>query len=399
MKNTLLWSLVALLSFNSMAQEQPYVLLISFDGFRHDYVSRFNTPNFDAFIKVGTAAESLRPSFPSKTFPNHYTLVTGLYPGNHNLVGNQFYDRERKVHYGTRNRNTVQDASFYGGTPLWQLTQENGYKSASYFWVGSEAPIKGRFPDYYYLYDGRVDNYERVDQTIKWLNMPATERPRFISLYFSLVDSQGHKTGPNSPELEKTVEEADKILGYLMGKLKSIDLAVNTIITSDHGMKEVNTMDWIDSKAIKAQIPEGAVVVSDWILSQIYLDENQIESTYSALKSIENHFKVYRKKDMPKGWNYNKNNLVGDILLVAEPGYAYRDSAEPEKLTGEHGYDPYLTPEMGGILYAKGPNIKKNRLVDAIQNVDVYPLITKILGFKNAKIDGKFRRVKRFYRK
>ncbi|MFT7248602.1 MAG: putative AlkP superfamily pyrophosphatase or phosphodiesterase [Psychromonas sp.] len=399
MKNILLWSLVGLLSFSSTAQEKPYVLLISFDGFRHDYVSRFNTPNFDDFIKEGTAAQSLRPSFPSKTFPNHYTLVTGLYPGNHGLVGNQFYDKSRKAEYGIRNRSSVQDAYFYGGMPLWQLTQENGYKSASYFWVGSEAAIKGRFPDYYYLYDGQVDNYERVDQCIKWLNIPIAKRPRFISLYFSLVDSQGHKTGPNSPELENTVEEADKILGYIMENLKSINLPVNIIITSDHGMTEVNTMDWIDSKPIIAQIPEDAVVVSDRILSQIYLDKSQIGRTYTALKALENNFKTYRKKDMPKSWHYSKNDRVGDVLLVAEPGYAFRDMAEPEKLTGEHGYDPYLTPEMGGIFYANGPNIKKKGQLGTIQNIDVYPLVTKILGFKNPKIDGKFRRVKGFYRK
>ena len=186
--------LIAVLGFVAIAKtsekhEPAYVLMISFDGFRHDYVEKYDAPHFKAFIEKGAKAEALTPSFPSKTFPNHYSLVTGMYPGNHGLVDNSFYDEELDVVYRASKRELVENPAFYGGLPLWQLTQQNGMKSASYFWVGSEAPVAGSFPDYYYIYDGSVSNEARIDEVVRWLNLPEEDRPHFISLYFSLVDS------------------------------------------------------------------------------------------------------------------------------------------------------------------------------------------------------------------
>jgi predicted AlkP superfamily pyrophosphatase or phosphodiesterase len=213
MLNKLYVLLIVLSSQFAKAQDKTQVLLISFDGFRHDYVERFEAPNFKAFIAQGTAAKSLVPSFPSKTFPNHYSIITGLYPGHHGLISNSFYDSKRNEKYSIRNRKVVEDPYYYGGTPLWQLTQENGHKAASFFWVGSEAPIKGSFPDFYKIYDGSVSNYARVDSVISWMGLPALERPLFTSLYFDLVDTQCHRFGPNSQELREAVLEADTILG------------------------------------------------------------------------------------------------------------------------------------------------------------------------------------------
>ena len=198
--------LIVVLGFVSIAktrefQERPYVIMISFDGFRHDYVEKFDAPNFKSFIANGASAEAMMPSFPSKTFPNHYTMVTGLYPGNHGLVDNSFYDPTLDVQYGMRNRALVENPAFYGGLPLWQLVQKNGMKSASYFWVGSETAIAGSFPDYYHIYDGDVNNDDRITAVIDWLKLPQDQRPNYISLYFSLVDSESHASGPNS---EKT---------------------------------------------------------------------------------------------------------------------------------------------------------------------------------------------------
>jgi alkaline phosphatase D len=197
-------------------EEKAYVLMISFDGFRYDYVDQYPTPNFDAFIKKGVAANSLIPSFPSKTFPNHYTLVTGLYPANHGLVDNTFYDKSRDVIYSMNKKELVQDFYFYGGLPLWQHAQNFGMKTASYFWVGSEAPIAGNLPSYHYAYDGSVSNNKRIKQVEKWLKLSEEQRPQFISLYFSLVDSEGHQYGPISPQTAQAVTEADKLLGEIM---------------------------------------------------------------------------------------------------------------------------------------------------------------------------------------
>lgn len=380
-------------------QEKNYVLLVSFDGFRHDYVEKYNATNFKEFISKGTASEGLVPSFPSKTFPNHYSIITGLYPGNHGLVANTFYDPEREETYRISNRPLVEDPYYYGGTPLWQLSREEGFKAASYFWVGSEAPIKGHFPDYYHIYDGSVSNTARIDEVIKWFQLPKTERPRFVSLYFSLVDSQGHMTGPNSEKLKQTVLEADKLLGYLMNSLKEVKLPVNVIVVSDHGMKEVKNTDYVDFNKIRVKIPPYATVVYDKIISMAFLPPEDVDYIYKSLKSEEKNFKVYKKSKMPKKWHYDKNKRIGDLVLVANPGYAFRKQEINTRITGEHGYDPYTTPQMRGIFYAQGPQINVGQKTGLIENVNIYPLITKILGFKNPKIDGKFAKVKSFYKK
>jgi ectonucleotide pyrophosphatase/phosphodiesterase family member 4 len=387
------------LSHSAFTQEKTQVLLISFDGFRHDYVEKFNAPNFKTFIKNGTSARSLVPSFPSKTFPNHYSIITGLYPGHHGLISNSFYDSKKGVEYGIRNRKMVEDPFYYGGMPLWQLTQKNGYKSASYFWVGSEAPIQGSYPDFYKIYDGKVDNYVRIDTVISWLKLPKNERPLFTSLYFDLVDTQGHRFGPNSVELKEAVLEADKILGYLMSALQENNLNINVIISSDHGMQEVNTLNQIDYQTILNQIPTDATVVENSIISFVHLPKNKIEPTYQKIKSLENNFNVFEKVEMPKKWHFNEHYRIGDLVLLANPGYAFKKVKVDEKLTGEHGYDPYTNKNMHGILYAQGPNIAIGKHTKSIKNVDIYPLITKLLGFENPAIDGKFKNIKQFYLK
>ncbi|AWW00372.1 alkaline phosphatase family protein [Arcticibacterium luteifluviistationis] len=388
-----------LMSSVGYSQEKNYVLLVSFDGFRHDYVEKYDATNFKKFISKGTASEGLIPSFPSKTFPNHYSIITGLYPGNHGLVANTFYDPKRKANYRISNRPLVEDPYYYGGTPLWQLSREEGYKAASYFWVGSEAPIKGHFPDYYHIYEGSIKNNTRVDEVIKWLQLPEKDRPRFVSLYFSLVDSQGHRTGPNSKELEKAVNEADEVLGYLMNSLKKVNLPVNVIVVSDHGMKEVKRDDSIDFNQLAEKIPPYATVVYDKILSMVFLPKGDINSIYDSLKKEENNFKVYKKGELPKKWHYNKHERIGDLVLVADPGFAFRKQPTKDEISGEHGYDPYTTIEMRGILYAQGPHINVGVTTEPIENVNIFPLITKILGYKNPKIDGRFRRIKKFYKK
>jgi predicted AlkP superfamily pyrophosphatase or phosphodiesterase len=183
----LLLLLLTFVVYAAVAQKKstPYVILISFDGFRHDYVQKFDPPHFKEFIRKGAAADGLIPSFPSKTFPNHYTLVTGLYPGHHGLVDNQFYDPVQLKRYGMGDRKAVLDTTFYGGMPLWQLAHKHGLKSASYFWVGSEVPLRGNYPDYYFPYNQSVPNKDRVDQTIAWLKLPEKDRPHYFTVFLS----------------------------------------------------------------------------------------------------------------------------------------------------------------------------------------------------------------------
>ncbi|WOK07939.1 ectonucleotide pyrophosphatase/phosphodiesterase [Imperialibacter roseus] len=384
-------------SCTSGKKQESYVLLISFDGFRHDYVNTFQPPHFLEFIKEGTAAKAMIPSFPSKTFPNHYTIVTGMYPGHHGLVDNTFYDSTQNVVYTMGKRELVQDAFYYGGLPLWQLAQQHGLKSASYFWVGSEAPVAGSYPDYYEIYDGDVPNEARINKVVEWLQLPESERPRFISLYFSLVDSEGHNSGPNSEKLKETVLEADRLLGIIDEKISRIGLPVNIIVTSDHGMYEMQetpeTFVYLDSLFA----PEDSIrFANSGPIVHVYEDDSASrEHVLQTLLARETFFKVYRREETPEKWHYNKHSRIGDLLLVMEQGHYFRngspDTSKASMATpwGVHGFDPNVTPEMGAIFYAKGPNIRKGITIPPFENVHVYPLAARILGLEvPANIDG-----------
>jgi alkaline phosphatase D len=386
------------------AQETPYVIMVSFDGFRHDYVERYNLPNFKKLISKGSAAEALIPSFPSKTFPNHYTLVTGLYPGNHGLVDNEFYDPEQEKLYVTKNRLMVEDTSFYGGTPLWQLTRQHGMKSASFYWVGSEAKIQGSFPDYYRLYDVNVKNEERVEQTINWLKLPEADRPHFISLYFSLVDHEAHATGSTSPETQKVLHTADSLLGMLMAKVEETKLPVNIVVVSDHGLYEMKREEKVFRYVDQLINTKDTTVVFASGGSQVHFYTNRVDSLYAVLKKQAKGFKVYKQSEFPEHWHY-KNTRSGDILIVAEPGTYFLKTPvdlkgwEGTGNFGEHGYDPALTKDVNGIFYAIGPNVKQGIKLKPFENIHVYPFVAKILGLKIPKIDGDVKVLERIYKK
>lgn len=382
--------------------ETPYVILISFDGFLHDYVQKYETPNFDKFIANGVAAEAMIPSYPSKTFPNHYTIVTGLYPNNHGLVDNSFYDKELDKRYSIGNREMVENPAFYGGLPLWQLVQKNGLMSASFFWVGSEAPIAGSFPDFYEIYDGKVANEDRIDTVIDWLKLEVEARPNFISLYFSLVDDAGHASGPNGERTNKAVQEADRLLGLLMNQLKSVDLPVNVILTSDHGMNEIapKSENYIDISQLLGGLDQDKVLgVNNGAHVQFYLkDESYRKDLLSYLKTYKkaNLFNVYEKGKMPESWNYGTHPRVGDVFIKMTPGnYISSASRINRAITtkayrGEHGFNPEDTDDMGAIFYANGPNFKSGLILPKFKNIHVYPLIARILGIAELPtIDGK----------
>jgi alkaline phosphatase D len=400
----LLIGCLSVFAARTQSKQTPYVVLISFDGFRYDYVSKYNPPVFQEFIRKGVAAEGLIPSFPSKTFPNHYTLVTGLYPGHHGLVDNGFYDPARHQLYTMSNKKLVGDPAYYGGTPLWQLAQQQGLKTASFFWVGSEAPIQGKYPDYYFNYDMKVPNEKRVDQTIAWLKLPKAERPHFISLYFSLVDQEGHNSGPNSPALRETVLRADSVLGRLMTGLKTVDFPVNVIITSDHGMMELrNEEKTFIYLSNLFNVSDTTVIFANGG-TQTHIYTPKADSLYEVLKKQENHFKVYKRKGMPARWHYD-HERVGDLLMVIEPGYVFNDRPpQPGKQPGNpffgvHGFDPSVEKSMQGIFYANGPNIKSGVTLPVFENIHVYPFIATILGLKTPPIDGKPEVLKKAYKK
>ncbi|MGK7391000.1 MAG: ectonucleotide pyrophosphatase/phosphodiesterase [Candidatus Cyclobacteriaceae bacterium M2_1C_046] len=377
--------------------ELPYVILISFDGFRYDYVEKYETPNFDKFIKDGAAAEKLIPTFPSKTFPNHYSIVTGMYPGSHGLVDNNFYDSITNEVYGLDKRHLVSNPYYYGGKPLWTLAQENGLKTASYFWVGSEAEISGAHPDYFYKYDSKIPDQNRIDQVINWLKLDKESRPHLITLYFSLLDDLGHDYGPGTKEIKEGVTEADRLLGHLMMKLEDIELPVNVIITSDHGMKKMKTSEetYILLDEYLNLQDSAYLIVSSGTHVHIYGENRVIDSLYKSVPPHEK-FNKYKKENFAENWHY-EHYRSGDLLLTAHAGYYFSTSEKVARVLeksegkywGMHGFDPYTTPEMGAIFYANGPTIKKETKIPAFENIHIYPFIAEILNLEiEHKIDG-----------
>ena len=219
---------------------KPYVILVSLDGFRYDYAKRYHAEHLLALAAEGASApEGMLPAYPSITFPNHYTIVTGLYPEHHGIVANSFYDPARKETYSYHDSKSVGDGTWYGGTPLWVLAEQQGMRSASFFWVGSEADIQGVRPTYYLKFDGKFPNPKRVEQVLAWLRLPPEQRPHLITLYFSDTDTAGHRYGPDSPQVADAVHELDGEIGKLMDGLKDIKLPVDLIVLADHGMVKV----------------------------------------------------------------------------------------------------------------------------------------------------------------
>ncbi len=385
----LLMSFLLIFSLSVKGQDH-YVLLVSFDGFRYDHAEHYELPHFLQLAKEGATTAFMRPSYPSKTFPNHYTLVTGLYPGNHGLVDNTFYDPEKNVFYRTNNRDIVEDASFYGGTPIWQYAQNNGLRSASYFWVGSEAPVQGTYPDIYKIYDHDFPNDQRIDSVFQWFSLPAKERPNVVTLYFSIVDSESHDFGPNSEENHQVLLEADRLLGRIMDGIKESGLPINLIVVSDHGMYEMKyDVDTYIDLGDLITFPKDAVKISN-SETHIHLyvnDPEDISWIYDRLKSQESHYSVYLREDIPSQWHYSSDRRVGDLLLVADAGHAFKVSSK-NAYYGSHGFDPYTVQEMGAIFYAWGPDIRPGSTVPPFQNIHVFPFMCRLLGIEPPECDG-----------
>ncbi len=382
-------------------EKEPIVILISLDGFRYDYVERFQPENLSKFVKEGTSAEALIPSFPSKTFPNHYTIATGMLPEHHGLVDNSFYEPFKDQVYSMGNRDIVQDGYWYGGTPLWVLAENNGMKAVSYFFVGSEAPVQGIRPSEYFDYDGRVPNLTRISKVFEWLQSPDTERPRLIALYFSDMDDVGHAYGPsNNEKLQERLTKLDHELGALIEGVKSFDLPINLIFVSDHGMSDVKKDRLINLDELTEGI--DARVVNNGALAHIHLEDKADKK--SAIELIQSRSAHVSIDDLEKNENYTDVSRyaqrIGDFLILPELGYyladnrgmmRYQNRAAMLKteVFGEHGFSP-KNKEAWGIFYASGPQIEAGLQIPPFQNIHIYPLICQILGLPIPEgIDGK----------
>ncbi|HEX4038990.1 MAG TPA: ectonucleotide pyrophosphatase/phosphodiesterase [Acidobacteriaceae bacterium] len=375
---------------NAPAQlSKHYVVLVSLDGFRYDYARKYGARHLLAIAAHGASVpDGMIPSYPSLTFPNHYTLVTGLYPEHHGIVGNEFYDPARKQRYSYKDPKTNSDGTWYGGTPLWSLAEKQGMRSACFFWPGSEAEIAGERPTYYLHYDDKFPDEQRIDQVITWLRLPPEQRPHFITLYYPNVDHAGHQFGPDSPQTAEAVRHVDALMGTLDTDLKMLHLPIDLIIVSDHGMAKIQG-SWID---LSTYAPlDGFVTVG----SSLYApSENAANFVYQKLKAADAAFMVYRRANVPAELHFNSNPREGDPVIVARGPYAIRARAPPPDqedrapAVGSHGFDPTMMPDMKAVFYAEGPDIRPHVVLKPFENVNLFPLITKILGLDAPPVDG-----------
>ncbi len=372
--------------------EDNYTVVLSMDGFRWDYADRVSTPNLDFIAQNGVKADYVIPAFPTKTFPNHYTMATGLYPDNHGIVDNYFYCPDLKLRYSLGNRSAVENPDFYYGEPIWVTAENQNVTTASFFWVGSELPIQGVQPKYWKRYDHSITFEQRIDTVIYWLNLPKEKRPRLIMFYFDEPDSQGHTYGPDSQEIDVLVQRLDSLVGVLISGINELPHSknVNLIVTSDHGMTEtsmernIDILDFIDKSLIKHYQGSNPVFSIEPI-------EGMLDSVYHILKNIE-HIQVWKKDDIPDRLNYGKSKRIRDLIILADSSWSVQIGDPRRYYIGGHGWDN-ANKDMHTIFYAIGPDFKNNYSQPAFELVDLYPLIAKILGIKPAEIDGKLERV------
>ncbi|HTV06054.1 MAG TPA: ectonucleotide pyrophosphatase/phosphodiesterase [Acidobacteriaceae bacterium] len=365
-----------------------YVVLVSLDGFRYDYPRLYGAPHLLAIGRQGASAPSgMTPSYPSLTFPNHYAIITGLYPEHNGIVANTFYDPARKQIYSYRNASAVADGSWYSGTPLWSLAEQQGMRTACFFWPGSEAKIAGERPTYYLHYTNDYPDRKRIDQVIAWLRLPPAQRPHFITLYYPNVDHQGHMHGPDSPQVRNAVRHVDALMGILERKLNELHLPIDLIVVSDHGMARVQG-DWINLDKY-ADLDDFNTVGS------LLYPKSEVDAdhAYQQLKAADADFKVYRRARVPAELHYNGNPREGDPVIIPQGPYIIRAHAPPpgqKEFTpvGEHGYNPFQMISMRAIFFAEGPDIRPGTTLKPFENVNIYPFIAQILGLNAPKVDG-----------
>jgi predicted AlkP superfamily pyrophosphatase or phosphodiesterase len=366
--------------------ERPYVVLVSLDAFRYDYAERYRATNILAIAKSGAAARALIPIFPSFTFPNHISIVTGLYPEHHGIVENGFYDPARKQFY---EMGDMRDGSWYRAKPIWVLAEEQKVKTACQFWPTSDAEILGVRPTYWKPYDMKFPNEQRVAQVLDWLKLPADQRPHFIATYFSDVDAAGHKFGPDAPETAEAVQRVDKQIGDLWNGIRGLNLPVNLILVSDHGMQKldgfINLAEFADFSGVK--------VDDSGVFTLVYApDSEAAEKLYRALKGKSPKFEVYRRSETPASWHFSADPRIGDLIVIAKgPNMIGTEPPKDGKLPmlAEHGFDPGDFSTMNEIFYAAGPNVKPGVEIPPFENVNIFPFVTRILGLQNPPgLDG-----------
>lgn len=358
-------------------QKPPVTILVSIDGFRTDYLQRGVTPNLSALAASGISA-AMRPSFPSVTFPNHYTLVTGLRPDRNGVVGNRMEDARRPGQVFTMQ--TEDPFWWTEAEPIWITAEKAGIQTATMFWPGSNVNFNGVRPHDWQQYAHDVNDRQRVDAIIDWLRRPADTRPRFLTLYFDEVDTAGHRNGPDAPETTEAVHHVDEAIGRLRAGLAELGQPANLVIVADHGMAAISSDRLV---RLDKLLPKNSfTAIADGPYAGITPARGKQARVEKILLGQHDHYDCYRKADLPERLHYGKNDRVSPIVCLAQTGWMLltRDPPADHPVSGgAHGYDN-AAPEMLALFIASGPAIKPLGQIPTFDNVDVTPLLRDLIG-------------------
>ncbi len=366
---------------------RPYVVVLSLDGFRWDYQQKAATPHLDSITKYGVKAKGLQPIFPSSTFPNHYALSTGLYAENHGIVANSFYTPKLHKAYAMDDTKAVAEGGFYLGEPLWVTAESNRVKAATYFWVGSEAKIKGYRPSYYKKYAHTFPYAQRIDSVISWLDLPYQQRPHLVMWYLDAADGLGHTYGPDSPEVAQGITQLDSLLGVFLRKAEALSIAdsINFVLVSDHGMS---------ASSAEKTIYLNDYLKEDWVATLyganpyylVHPAKKAKDSILAALQGVEG-LNVMTKENIPERFHFKNINRVPELFILADSSWSIYPRKGEKTDKGVHGYDNTFR-DMYGIFYACGPAFKQGYAAGDLRAIDLYSLLSHILELKPAETDG-----------
>jgi len=372
---------------SAQAQSRHYVVLVMLEGFRGDYPKLDAATHVMALGKQGAwAPEGMLPSYPAAGAPNQYTLVTGLYPGNHGLVANSFYDPARKQRFSAGDPKDAEDGSWFGGVPLWSLAESQGMHTACISWIGSAAKIAGFRPSYVARDESR-DGGAQVEQILKWLRLPELERPHFIAVDFSEPGAEAARFGPESPQTRAAVHRMDELVGRLKAGLDSTGLPVDLVVVSDRGLAKTEG-GWITLN----QYTNLSGIETDGSLLYAPSEQERVR-IYKQLNHVSSLFVVYRRAEMPPELHARRDAREGDPLVMPTGPYAIRarepaagaPAKSPPK--GIDGMAPQ-SAQMRAIFFAAGPDIVPGKTVGPFENVNLYPWIAHMLGLNAPKSDG-----------
>jgi len=384
-----------------VARANGPLILISIDGFRWDYLEKFPAPTLRSLANSGVHMPRMIPCFPSKTFPNHYTLVTGLRPEHHGIVSNYFFDPTLNESFNKgRLADNVDPRWWSEGEPVWITAEKQNLRTACFYWPGSQATVQGRQASYHKPYQGNIVSNDNVDDVLKHLDQPAESRPKFFALYFDILDRKGHKFGPDAQETGEAVLEADSAIARLLEGLEKRGLrnSANLVIVSDHGMTPISTervifledLMSVSDVQVESYGPNGGVRPKTGMSAADLVV--QIRAKHIP------HLQVYLREEVPEHLHYRANPRIPPVVLVADEGWNIETKLGWPKLApnydrGSHGWDPAL-PSMGALFIANGPAFKKHVTISNMENVHVYNLLCAVLGLTPTRNDGDQRLVK-----